>query len=64
MQETGSYDGQLPIIEKQAHKFKRHNTTCATYEEIEGSESEEDLDQEDAMLCFMAFEEDSNKGDE
>lgn len=37
---------------------------CATSDKIGGSESKEDSDREDAMLCFVAFEEDSKEGDE
>lgn len=33
---------------------------CATWDEMEGSDSEEDLDSEEAMVCFMAIEESKN----
>lgn len=32
--------------------------------QIEGSDSEEDLDNEEAMICFMAFEENEDKPNE
>lgn len=36
----------------------------ATWDEIEGSGSKEDSDNEEVMLWFMAFEENDKEGDE
>lgn len=36
----------------------------ATWDKLEGSQSEEDPDNEDAMVCFMAIEENNDEGNE
>lgn len=50
------------IRKSKPNRFKRKKAMWATWDEIEGSESEEDSDNEDAMM-YMAIGEDNNEGD-
>lgn len=42
-------------------KYKRKKVTCATWNEMEGSESEIDSNEEKAMLCFVAFKDNKHE---
>lgn len=51
-----------PLVKIEPDRFKRKKAICATWDETKG-QSEEDFDNEDATLCFVAFEEDNNEED-
>lgn len=47
-----------PLLKHKPDSLQRKKSLCATWDRMEGSESEEDLDNEEAMLCVMAIKED------
>lgn len=55
MQEAESHDGKLSITENKLDKFKRKKVICAMWDKLEDSKL--DSDNEEAFVCFMAFEE-------
>lgn len=52
------------LVKNKPHKSKRIKKMCTSWDEMEGSESEIDSNEEEAMLCFMAFEENKHEYDE
>lgn len=42
-----------PLLETKSNNFKQKKATCTTSDELGGSDSEEDTENEEAMLCFM-----------
>lgn len=44
------------LMKNQGDKYKSKKAMCASWGETECSESEQDFDDEEAMLCFMAIE--------
>lgn len=53
-----------PLGKSKPDQFKRKKAMYATWDKLEESESKEDPENEDAMLCFMAMEESIAEGNE
>lgn len=50
-----------PLLKSKINRFKRKKAICATWENLKGSESEEDSINQDALICLTAMEETSVK---
>lgn len=57
MQKTWPLDGKLLSLKTKSDTFKCKKTIYATWDGIKWSDSEEDSDIEEAMIWFMAFDE-------
>lgn len=63
VQEVGDIMANYPLLKSRPDIFKSNKVMSATYYDFEGTEYEEDFDNVDAVLCFMAFEEYNNEGE-
>lgn len=51
------------LVKSKPERFKHKKAMCATWDETCGSEPEEDSDYEEAVLCFMAFQENDDESE-
>lgn len=49
------------LLKHKLGRFKSKKAMYVTWDELEGSESAEDFDNEEAMLCFHGFEENDDR---
>lgn len=53
-----------PFLNTKLDRFKVEKVLCGTWHEIKGSNSGDDPDNEEDVICFMAFAKNENEDNE
>lgn len=62
MQEARTHYGQCPLLKSKPTRLKCKKAMRVTWVKLGGSEYEEESDNKDAMVCFVAIAETDHEG--